>query len=62
LVYVNAFDPEKNVSVVLIYRSGYPGYNVLFDVVYLDKLYSRPGFEIEVSGFRVDFLSIISGN
>jgi hypothetical protein len=24
----------------------------------LDKLYSRPGFEVEVSGFFVNFLSI----
>jgi len=44
LVYVNAYDPAKNVSVVLVYRSGFVGVNVLYDVVYLDKLYSRPGF------------------
>lgn len=44
MVYVNAYDPKFNVSVVLIYKSGFPASAVLYDVIYLDKLYSRPGF------------------
>jgi hypothetical protein len=62
LVYVNAFDPKVNVSVILVYRSGWPGSTVLYDTIYLDQLYSRPGFEVEVSGGIVDFLSIAAGN
>jgi hypothetical protein len=46
LVYVNAFDPKVNVSVILVYRSGWPGSTVLYDTIYLDQLYSRPGFEV----------------
>jgi hypothetical protein len=62
LVYVNAYDPKVNVSVILVYRSGWPGSTVLYDTIYLDQLYSRPGFEVEVSGGIVDFLSIAAGN
>ncbi len=59
LVYVNTRDPVKNVSAILVYRTGYPAANALYTIITLPKLYSRPGFEIEVSGFYVDFLSII---
>ncbi len=45
-VYVNAYDPKMNVSVILVYRSGFPGSTVLYDTIYLDQLYSRPGFEV----------------
>jgi hypothetical protein len=44
LIYVNAFDPQVNVSVILVYRSGFPASTVLYSTIYLDKLYSRPGF------------------
>jgi len=43
-VYVNAYDPNKNVSVILIYRTGRAASNTLYSTIYLDKLYSRPGF------------------
>ncbi len=44
MVYVNAYDPKANVSVILVYKSGFPSSAVLYDTIYLDKLYSRPGF------------------
>lgn len=44
--YVNAVDPVKNVSVVLIYHVGVAATHSLYATVTLDKLYSRPGFEI----------------
>lgn len=62
MVYVNAYDPKVNVSVILVYRSGYPSSAVLYDTIYLDKLYSRPGFEVEVCGNYVDFVSIAVGD
>lgn len=62
MVYVNAYDPKVNVSVILVYRSGFPSSAVLYDTIYLDKLYSRPGFEVEVSGNYVDFVSIAAGD
>lgn len=46
LVYVNAVDPVKNVSVVIVYQTGWPAANSLYSMITLDKLYSRPGFEI----------------
>jgi len=61
-VYVNAYDPKVNVSVILVYRSGFPASTVLYHTIYLDQLYSRPGFEVEVSGSFVDFVSIAAGN
>lgn len=62
MVYVNAVDQAKNKSVVLVYRTGHAAAISLYTKVELDKIYSRPGFEVEVSGFFVDFLTIISGN
>lgn len=44
--YVNAVDPVKNVSVVMIYKLGLAASHALYAMVPLDKLYSRPGFEI----------------
>jgi len=61
-VYINAYDPAVNVSVILVYRSGFPSSVVLYHTIYLDQLYSRPGFEVEVSGNIVDFVSIAAGN
>jgi hypothetical protein len=57
-VYINAFDPKKNVSVILVYRTSHPASFTYYTKIELDKLYSRPGFEVEVSGFFVNFLSI----
>lgn len=62
MVYVNAYDPKMNVSVILVYQSGFPYSAVLYDTIYLDRLYSKPGFEIEVSGNFVDFVSIAAGD
>jgi hypothetical protein len=42
--YVNAIDPVKNVSVVLIYHMGVGASRALYAMIPLDKLYSRPGF------------------
>lgn len=61
-VYINAYDPAKNVSVILVYRTGHAASNSYYTRIDLDKLYSRPGLEIEVSGFFVNFLSIITSD
>lgn len=61
-VYVNAVDPVKNVSTILIYRCGYGSGHNLYAMIPLDQLYSRPGFEVEVSGFFCNFLTIVTGN
>lgn len=58
LIYINAVDPAQNKSIVLIYRPNSPAALSLFKTIPLDKLYSRPALEIEVSGFIVDFLNI----
>lgn len=60
--YINAIDTVKNVSVILIYHLGVGANRALYATIPLDKLYSRPGLEIEVSGFYVNFLTIISGS
>lgn len=62
MVYVNAVDSAKNVSVILVYRTNLPSALALYAQITLDKLYSRPGLEIEVSGFFVDYLSIKTGD
>lgn len=62
MVYVNAVDPKKNVSVIIVYRTGHAASRTCYAIIELDKLYSRPGFEVEVSGYFVDFLTIIAGN
>jgi len=41
---VNAYDPKKNVSVIIIYRTGHAASISLYAMVELDRLYSRPGF------------------
>ena len=56
LIYINAV--ENNKSVVLIYRPSAPVALSLYHTIYLNKLYSRPALEIEVSGYMVDFLNI----
>lgn len=58
LIYINAVDPVKNTSVVLIYRTDRSSAASLYATIPLRKLYTRPGLEIEVSGFYVDFLNI----
>jgi len=58
-VYVNSYDPVQNVSVILVYRTGHTASNTFYTKITLDKLYSQPGFEVEVSGYYVNFLSII---
>ncbi len=60
--YVNAIDPVKNVSVVMIYHMGVGASRALYAMIPLDKLYSRPGFEIEVSGFFCNYLTIVTGS
>jgi hypothetical protein len=59
---VNTYDPVKNVSVILIYHTGVGASRALYSMITLDKLYSRPGFEIEVSGFFVNYLTIVTGS
>lgn len=58
LIYVNAVDPDTNKSIILIYKTNMPAATSLYATIPLRKLYSRPGLEIEVSGFYVDFLNI----
>ena len=57
-VYINAIDPKRNVSVVLIYRTDHVSMNSLYSVIHLDKLYSRPGFEIEASGYFTNYVTL----
>ena len=45
-VYVNAYDPTKKVSVIIIYRTGNAASNSYYAKIELDQLYSRPGFEV----------------
>lgn len=61
-VYINAYDSAQNKSVILIYRTGHSASYAYYAQIYLDKLYSKPGFEIEVSGLFVNFVSIVAGN
>ncbi len=58
MIYINAVDPSINASVILIYRTDRPAAASLYHTLPLRKLYTRPGLEIEVSGFYVDFLNI----
>ena len=41
-VYINAVDPIKNVSVILVYRTRMPAATSLYDTIHLDRLYTRP--------------------
>jgi hypothetical protein len=43
-VYVNAFDKNKNISVIMIYRTGHLATDSYYSIIELDKLYSKPGF------------------
>lgn len=43
-VYINAYNPTKNISVIMIYRTGHAASHSLYTMIELDKLYSRPGF------------------
>ena len=43
-LYINAYDPNKNVSAILVYRTSSPASWVYYTTIVLDKLYSRPGF------------------
>lgn len=61
-VYINAYDSKQNKSVILIYRTQHAASYAYYSMIYLDKLYSRPGFEVEVSGTFVNYLSIVAGN
>lgn len=58
MVYINAVDSLTNASAILMYRTDRPAAASFYGVIPLRKLYSRPGLEIEVSGFFVDFLNI----
>jgi hypothetical protein len=61
-VYINAVDPVKNISTILVYRCGYGSGHSLYTMIPLDQLYSRPGFEVEVSGYFCNYLTIVTGN
>jgi hypothetical protein len=58
LLYITAYEEARNASTVLIYRTNRPAAAALYATIPLRKLYSRPGLEIEVSGWFVDFLNI----
>ena len=45
-LYINAYDPVQNKSVILIYQTGAPASWVYYSEIVLDKLYGRPGFEV----------------
>ncbi len=59
LLYVAAVDPVMQVSVILIYNTAYISAASLHSVIHLDQVYSRPGFEIEVVGGELEYLTVI---
>ena len=60
LFYINTIDKATNLSTVLIFRSGRFSVASLYDVINLPGLYSHKSLEIEVSGYFVDFVSILA--
>ena len=60
LFYVNALDTTRNRTSVLIYRTASYAVAALYDVINLPGLFSHLNLEIEVSGFDVDYVSIIA--
>lgn len=60
LFYINTVDQDANKTTVLIFRTGYFAVSSLYDVINIPGLYSHKNLEIEVSGYFVDFVSIIA--
>lgn len=60
LFYVNALDTRSNRTSVLIYRTASYAVAALYDVINLPGLLSHRNLEIEVSGFGIDYVSIIA--
>jgi hypothetical protein len=57
---VNALDTKTNLTVVLVYRTASYAVAALYDVINLPGTYSHRNLEIEVSGYEVDYVSIIA--
>lgn len=60
LFYINTVDGATNLTTVLIFRTGAFSVSSLYDVINMPGLYSHKNLEIEVSGYFVDFVSIIA--
>jgi len=60
LFYINTVDGATNLTTVLIFRTGSFAVSSLYDVINIPGLYSHKNLEIEVSGYFVDFVSIIA--
>jgi hypothetical protein len=60
LFYVNALDTVRGRTSVLVYRTASYAVAALYDVINLPGLFSHKNLEIEVSGFDVDYVSIIA--
>jgi hypothetical protein len=60
LFYINTIDQATNLTTVLIFRTGAFSVSSLYDVINLPGLNSHKNLDIEVSGYFVDFVSIIA--
>jgi hypothetical protein len=60
LFYINTIDQATNLTTVLIFRTGGFAVSSLYDVINLPGTYSHNNLKIEVSGYFVDFVSIIA--
>lgn len=59
LFYINTVDTRTNSTTVLIYRTSNFAVASLYDVINLPGSFNHSNLEIEVSGYEVDFVSII---
>lgn len=59
LFYINAVNTRTNSTTVLIYRTSNFAVAALYDVINLPGNFNHNNLEIEVSGYEVDFVSVI---
>lgn len=57
-VYINAYDQTHNKGVILVDRIGHSASYADHAKIHIDNLYSRPSFEVEVSGMYLNFVFI----
>jgi hypothetical protein len=46
----------------MVLKTSHNADKVFYTKIELDKLYSRPGFEVEVSGYLVNFLTVVTSD
>ena len=62
LFYVTAIDGNTNHTTILIYKTGSPLVNSLYDVINLNATYNHKNLFIEVCGFHLDYVNILTQN